>query len=537
MMSKKTIFSLGAAICMFFLSTSALSGKTKILLVPLDDRSTSVQFPPKMGLIADAEVVIPPVHLLGRFMEAGNSDGIIHWLRKQNLREYSAAIVVMDMLAYGGLVASRNYEISQEKALARVSILADLRKAAPGLKIYAQNVMMRLALTWDGNNAGYYHQFTEWAKIAHEEDPDSRNRTRILEKQLPKEVVHNYWLARKRNLAVNMRAVEYVEKGVIDFLILSQDDASPKGVHIADREQLKHVISKKSLQEKIAVQPGADEVAMLLLARSLNDLHQRRVTVQVIYSSPSKRTAVMPFEDVPLHETVSRHIKAVGGTEVSDAGQADVDFFVFASRDEPGRAEAFASDIAKRVREGRSAIVADVDPKGDVQGGDERFTNALLGHGVFSALSGYASWNTAGNTIGTALPHGVVFNLAEKQLTAGGKEKVKLLQAQHWFMIHRIMDDFYYHNLVRKKVNAFAKQEGASSNLMDDGMRQKAERYAAELLTAALDDLWPKYAENGSPEEGLACRKPDHFSFSLPWNRTFEADIDFKLHCDEANVN
>src|SRR5690606_23713130 len=107
---------------------------------------------------------------------------------------------------------------------------------------------------------------------------------------------------------------------------------------------------------------------------------------------------------------------STGSQEVENEAEADLLFYVFPSRHEAGVAETFAGEIEQKIRAGKRVIVADIDPVGDVQGGDTKFTEALEKRYLFSELSGYASWNTAGNTIGTALPHGVIFSLAESKL-------------------------------------------------------------------------------------------------------------------------
>src|SRR5690606_25539546 len=234
------------------------------------------------------------------FMEPGQSNQIVSWIRSQDLSTYDVAIVAIDMLAYGGLVGSRTYQVGSSEALRRIRILEEMRSAAPKLKIYAQNVIMRLALTYNSENAAYYSKFSEWAKISASTDPAARQRTAALEKEIPAHVLKNYLHARKRNLKSNLAAVRLVKKGVIDFLILSQDDASPVGIHVADREKLKQAIQELGVTNKVAIQPGADEVSMLLLARALNTFYHQHTAVKAIYCSEEKANTVMPYEDVPL---------------------------------------------------------------------------------------------------------------------------------------------------------------------------------------------------------------------------------------------
>ena len=81
--------------------------RLRIALVPLDDRPVCLQYPTMMAPLAHAEVVAPPIELLGRFTTPGDTDAIARWLRAQDWRAFDALIVSTDMLAYGGLVASR----------------------------------------------------------------------------------------------------------------------------------------------------------------------------------------------------------------------------------------------------------------------------------------------------------------------------------------------------------------------------------------------------------------------------------------------
>ena len=104
---------------------------TRVLLIPLDDRPPCLQFPVKMGLIGDVELVYPPQELLGRFTEPGNVAKLEEWLRAQDYRKVDALIVSLDMLAYGGLVASRTHAASEESALRQLEFFRWFKKKNP----------------------------------------------------------------------------------------------------------------------------------------------------------------------------------------------------------------------------------------------------------------------------------------------------------------------------------------------------------------------------------------------------------------------
>lgn len=523
---------LAALLCFWLGSVSGQQKlSSKILFVPLDPRPPCLKLTQKMGLIGDAEVVAPPMEFLGNFQKPGDSEQIITWLKTQDLNSYDAAIIVVDMLSYGGLVASRRHLTESAVALERLEVIKHIKKRAPGLKIYGQNVIMRLAPSADGKNEAYREKLATWAKIS--PDPAAKTEVSKLEADIPADVLLDYKKARERNYKTNLKAIDFVKDGLIDYLILSQDDASPKGVHVVDRENLINKTKSLGLTERIAVQPGADEVSMLLLSRALSDRFHFKPLIKAVYSSAKLENTVMPFEDRTLAQTVSHHIKAAGGREVSGQQKADVLFYVFASRHEPGVAQTFAAQISQELKAGKKVIVADIDPIGNVQGGDSVFSEALSARNIFAGLSGYASWNTAGNTIGTALPEGVVFTLAESRFLKDKMIVTRIWTAHNWFMINRVVDDYYYHNLVRAKANTYLTgKKLPSAVLMNENDNKKVEAYCLSLLNEHMKVFLKNYVRSDSQLQHLvSCKEPENLTFVLPWNRTFEADIDFDITC------
>ena len=508
-------------ICSLFFSVKVQAKyTTHVLLIPLDDRPPCLQFPVKMGLIGDVQIVTPPRSLLGRFIQFGRSDSIILWLKRQDLGQFEAAIISMDMLAYGGLVASRVHETLIEKALKRVEIIKEIRQNAPKIKIYGSNVIMRLAPTADGKNEAYREKLARWADYS--PYPEYKEIVEKLEQEIPIEALNNYKKARERNLKINLFAIDLVKNDIFDYLILSQDDAKPKGIHIKDRETLIEQITTLNLTERIAVQPGADEVSMLLLARAMSDKYQYHPKIKAIYSSDSMAQHAMPFEDRPLSKTISFHLRAVGAEEVADIEKADILFYVYTSRFEKGRADSFAEELYKNSY--KPIILADIDPKGDVQGGDTIFTEGVLKKGLFKKIYGYACWNTAGNTIGTALPQGILYGVSQAVLNKKAVKKVRkrMDYAQKWFTLNRLLDDYAYHSIVRPMALQKIKEYKWNAFRLSDEQTVIIEAFCKKELERTV----LKMAKNGFNTEGVKISK---LSFDLPWNRIFEAEIDFNF--------
>lgn len=523
-----TILLIFTLILPFYLA--AQSRPFKVLLIPLDERPPCLQFTEKMGLIANADVVSPPRELLGKFTRPGDADKIIEWIIKQDLKSFDAAIISIDMIAYGGLVASRLNQVSVKVALDRIKVVNEIKKTVPLLPIFGQSVIMRLAPTGDGRNEAYREKLARWADIF----PYAENRaeTEKLEKEIPIDALSNYKEARKRNLILNMEAINLARNGVLDYLILSQDDAKPKGIHTADRNKLVMEVSQNNLANKIIIQPGTDEISMLLLSRALNSHYNLTSKVFVKYSSMAAASSAMPFEDRPLRETVSYNIIAAGAQETSRPELADLIFYVFTSRFDSARAESFALEIDKDISDGKRIMIADIDPKGNIQGGDPRFAKALQKLKVFTEIYSYASWNTAGNTIGTSLPQGLIFHLAERKLMKDQSLRLKIWNAQNWFIMHRLLDDYSFHTLVRPKANEYFKQSNRSGFERTENIAREVERYASELLQPMFHALSEIYTQKrkDSIQEHINCI-PANMKFRLPWNRTFEGEIEFDVAC------
>ena len=126
--------------------------RLRIALVPLDDRPVCLQYLDDDGRPPAQAEVVAPRSTARALHDAGDTEAIARWLRAQDWRAFDALIVSTDMLAYGGLVASRVHAVDADTALRRLDVLGEIRKAHATLPIYGFSVIMRLAPTADGTN-------------------------------------------------------------------------------------------------------------------------------------------------------------------------------------------------------------------------------------------------------------------------------------------------------------------------------------------------------------------------------------------------
>ncbi|MEJ7913462.1 MAG: DUF4127 family protein, partial [Chitinophagaceae bacterium] len=111
--------------------------------------------------------------------------------------------------------------------------------------------------------------------------------------------------------------------------------------------------------------------------------------------------------------------------------------------------------------------------------------------------------------------------------------KDKIWTAQNWFTFHRVLDDYYFHGLKRSQINKEFDQYKLSSRILDDKTNEQVEKFASQMLSQSFTELSNIYSEKiaNSRQQHIKCQQPDNFSFKLPWNRTFEAEIDFDMSC------
>ena len=71
---------------------------------------------------------------------------------------------------------------------------------------------------------------------------------------------------------MNVETLQMARDGLIDALVIPQDDSSKYGYAAIDQKEIREKISEYNMEDKVLMYPGADEVELTLLARMLNVL-------------------------------------------------------------------------------------------------------------------------------------------------------------------------------------------------------------------------------------------------------------------------
>ncbi len=487
-----------------------------ITVVPIDDRPAVGQFARMIGAVADHRVSMPPREMLGRFTTPGDTARIEQWLRAQNYSKTDALIVSVDMLALGGLVASRRHDVSFDEAKKRLEFFRWFKQRNPRVPVYAFGTIMRVA-------------------------PTATLETRGIHDKLSPEVVEDHLAARRRNLQINLAMLDLVKSGVVNEMILLQDDAREFGLQRQDQAALKDRLKQLGIESRVPIYNGADEGSISLVSRAVLDKFLYKLRVAVVYSSGKSREVITPFEDHPLEYTVESQIRAAGGIPVSEYDKADYTLFVNAPGTSDEEFDLFLKKLIKELKETRYIALADVlFPKPHLSGADERIIAALKREGLIDRFAGYAAWNTAGNTLGTAIAHANLRVFYKTKLNDSVERTARTEAAHLEFLLHRYAGDYIYHDIVRPEINRGLREEakdGAAAYHLTPEQYEQVNREVERRLKPEIEKFFAENFQNkaytlayyNNVKRAITLKGLKDLKVYLPWPRAFEVAIEYKL--------
>jgi hypothetical protein len=495
-----------------------------ITLVPLDDRPVTRQLPQMLGRIAGETIAEPPQPLLGNYLTFGKPDAIIAWLNGPATRRSNAFVISTDMLAYGGLVASRVPGVTYADAYFRLKELQQVRTAHPHAWIGSFGTIMRLAPTGVpaiGPAANFFAAYPAWqylqdyANLHDPPLPSELPRAQRLRELAGEATLQAYLDTRARNLAVDLHIVDLAARGTIDTLVLGQDDAGPVGLHVKDVHALQARVEQEDLGARVAIEPGADELGMAMVAQALARSVSWTPRIAVHYSTPTGAMYNDPLEYAPIDVAISGLIKLCGA--VRDDAAGDIQLYVRVPGTSAELDAALRGAMQSDENAGRPVAFADLTFLENTFAPQAHFAETLLSSGVAGKLDAYSSWNTNANTIGTAVAEAVAAGAGRR---AGTYDAL----AHKQFTFNRIVDDYAFHDYVRPQINAALDAQGIKDHtyLLPDQAAPIAEINRAALWTRAqwiLPQLYPGYH--------IAA-----MDITLPWNRTFETQVEASLAPD-----
>lgn len=506
-----------------------------ILLVPLDSRPASGQFAQMIARIAGEDLRMPPYESLGRFVSPGSPEEILQWLSGQDLAKIRTLVVSADMICYGGLIGSRENKATQELAMLRLKKLFEIRKRAPGLKLYVFSSTMRLAPTATRSAAPWRMKLARYAELKDMADRLKLERVRpemeANKASLPLGVIESYEATRRRDHAVQRALVQAASTGQIDFLVIGQDDAKPYGPHVPETEALRALVKKLGAEKSVYFCEGIDQHANVLVSRSLARRAGWMPRVRVVYSDPSGAKRFANFESKPIEASLADQIVASGGQVAKEGEEYDYSLYLNTPERRPEMFKEWLDSLKGEIEQGLPVAVADINLAKNGTADPELF-DALWQDARLMRLLAYAGWNTAGNTMGTTVPAANVYLLARKL----NVDPLKRELAQREFLLHRFVNDFAYHKYTRPLAysmvltNTRDEVYGLDYADMNDFVQRDLQKHLEFYFEGQFDGR-RFYA---GPEPFIFSGLRDIKIF-LPWPRCYEVRLEFRLDARRAD--
>ncbi len=510
---------------------------SELAIVPLDDRPANTYFPEMTAAAADVGTTFPPDEAIGTFTTPGDGAAVGDWLLEQD--DADGYVVSVSMLAYGGLIASRTGTLSEEQARENVAALRELRAQNPGTPIYVYDTIQRLAVTSLGEDAvDLYDLIRRWAilvdRVENLGQEEYRAELEQVRSQIPDDVLEDYLAARARNHEINRLLVRWAAEGVIDHLVLAQDDAAPYGLHRAEREQLADLVEQLGAGDRVQIFPGADEVDATLISRFVLEQRDVRPTVSVEYSGVDGADWTAPLEDTTFDVNISRHVRAAGAVPVDEGG--DIRLMVNTpsadGSDRGADLDAFVDRMASLQAAGEDVVVVDAV---EVNRADAALVERMESEVSLSGLLAYSGWNTAGNSLGIATGHGFArWGLLQRPGDRSVPALAEAAGAHVSYLLHRYVLDDRWKNVVQPDAYEFARDRGwnvfgltpEQTATMQDRVRD-----ALVPLTEAF------YTEHFAGRTVTVGRRGEHtftgvidgldaVDVALPWPRLFETELE-----------
>ena len=478
----------------------------RIAALPVDARPAVREQVQMLAALGGWDLRMPAAAQLGHLRQGADRAGLAAWLEAE-AAQAEGFVISLDMLAYGGLVPSRFIDDPLEDLAGYMALLPRLKAAWPDKPLYVFAATMRISNNnvneeektyWSEHGAAIWR----WSWLTDARDPQAA----AAAEAIPAHIRADYLATRERNFALTLRALDLAATGVIDRLVLPQDDTAQYGFNIAERRRLEQQIAARGLQERVLVYPGADEVIHTLCAHMAGRLqHAAPLRFHLRCSDPENVSGLRAlYEDRPVLDSLASQVHAAGGILVGQADEADVilglhscgkaqgDWAMQAPLPQP---KAVSPDwlafMARCHAQGKPVAIADL---AYANGGDPAMMGALAGAMPLAGLAAYAGWNTASNSIGSLVAQCV---FAQGRYDSPGNRQVLAL---------RLLEDLLYQAVVRQAVRLGARDDA----------------FTADALRERVDQIFTAHANAWAAGHALGWEVA---RVDLPWDRTFEIGL------------
>ncbi|WP_462132441.1 DUF4127 family protein [Veillonella tobetsuensis] len=497
-------------------STSIQVDAETVLFVPQDDRPVSLQYTVDTAKAAGMTVLTPPQNLISGKTYKGQADQIWNWV-EQNAGRADVMVLSTDTLIYGGLVDSRKHNLPLSTLEYRLKRIEALKANYKNTRIYGFGTVMRSPrASGGGTEPSYYADYgpTIFQIAALQDKLDAGTLTQAetqklmsLQASVPVEYLQDWFSRRQKNMQINKGLIDEARKGVFEYFALGHDDTSQLSQSALEGRYLNQY-SKGIPRTQYGSFPGADQLGLLLMARSRTDESVEKPTFSIIYPLGGAGKTLPGYEDQTIDKTIAEHVEAVGGT-MTTAGKPTVLLAVntplststseseaFGNLPMVSQAtNAFVDRIQQATEQGVTVSVADIAYN---NGSDNTLVGAMYKRDILYKIGAYNGWNTASNTVGYAIAQGLLL----KSMSPEGHRDM---------LTQQYLDNWAYQANIRKDIYR-----------MQDSIRTDNVRYSGDLNSKLEEYLQERIQDFG---ETYLKVDPRTIKATFPWGRLFETDI------------
>ena len=496
----------------------------KIVYIPLDERPCNYDFPKSIFTSSHYSVIVPPLSIMGDKKTPADHEALETFILEES-KEADGLVIALDTLIYGGIVPSRLHYLEASILKERLLFLKKIKQSHPHLPIFAFQLIMRCPQNNSsdeepeyykhaGRNIylqGYFQNKQQLGLLSSDEEKIWKTIA------IEEDYLNDFLNRRSLNKQINIFTLDLVEQGLIDFLVVPQDDASEYGYTAMDQVDIRTVIREKQLMLKAYMYPGADEVGCILMSRMINHLENKKPAVFVKYPSPTTPMVIPCLEDRYVDVTIKYHVACAGGITVPSLNDADIVLLPFLGATKmishPNNEASLDVDVMCNfvemmefaeyaIQKGYPVAVADLVY---LNGGSLDILNFLESKGLTMRVAAYAGWNTSSNALGTVIAQAIQFWYQG------------FTKTHQTFLIKRYVEDVGYCGIVRGNIT-----KQLPKYQMDYFNVKEKSGIAADLVNKELRSFIEEYLPSISDQFALK-------NVNLPWRRMFEVDFQIVL--------
>lgn len=470
-------------------------------LIPLDSRPANTQYPELLGKLAGLDIHIP-YQSLDNFLIPADRDQLWQWLANET-SEFNTLIINTSVLFNGSLIETRNPR-GYDNVEAKLEQFRNYCIENKEKNIIVIDVLPRLLPSQFTKLWPYKDSLVKYAISLDKVDINAKENT-SLSTEAPQEILDEYLSIYHRAEIIANSLIEMTEEGLIDHLLIGQDDAEKYGL---SNKIIRNIEDR--FNEKITFVHGADELTMLALVRSSIPVPEQGINLA--YSNENFTTKVFPFEADTLEKVLEAKLNYLGLENNPNSP-----FFEIIHTD-PSNASEVVNLIEKSNYDYLGVSDIAFTNKGDIT-----LRENFMKPQFFNKIDGYSGWNTASNTLGTELAHfATVQHFLNKDLNKS--EKIKALEAYMNFKYIRFAEDFVYQGILRTELNNRLVAKGLDPNNLGE-RKAEAETILKQLFEPYQEELRKAFLGEHSLGDITFTVKEINSEISLPWARTFEAKI------------